>query len=165
MKDEDIIEHLNDLMQLDHDAVETYERALEHVEDDLDVQDDLLVFKLDHERHITELSGAIIALGGKPKEPKRDVKGLLLEGLTALRSVTGTKGALKAMRMNEKITNKTYTRAVELDLPPAAKAIVAANLEDERRHLAAIETHIERLDAEAHDKEKRAAKEHRNVPM
>jgi hypothetical protein len=65
--------------------------------------------------------------------------------------VTGTLGALKAMRMNEQLTNRSYDRAAELDLPAGPRAFVIANLADERRHLAAIEAHIERLRAEAGD--------------
>jgi hypothetical protein len=62
--------------------------------------------------------------------------------------VTGTVGALRAMRMNEKLTNKTYDKAVRLDLPPMALEVVTRNLEDERRHLAAIENHIDRIAAD-----------------
>lgn len=146
MKDNDqkVIDQLNDLIQLDYDAVQAYDLALEHI-DDPDAGDDLEVFKADHERHIVELTAVITVLGGEAKELRRDVKGLLIEGMTKLRSVTGTKGALKAMRMNEKITNKTYEKALEMDLPPVALEIVLLNRDDERRHLSAIEAHIERL--------------------
>ena len=57
----------------------------------------------------------------------------------------GTLGALRAMRMNEKLTNRTYDRASEVYMPPIGQAIVVENLTDERRHLAAIEAHIDRL--------------------
>jgi hypothetical protein len=97
---------------------------------------------------MAELRTVILELGGAPLEPSRDLKGVLLEGMTKLRSVTGTMGALKAMRMNEKLTNRTYDRASELDLPPRARQVVAANLADERRHLAAIKGHIARLRSE-----------------
>jgi hypothetical protein len=65
--------------------------------------------------------------------------------MTKLRSATGTIGALKAMRMNEKLTNRTYEKQVRGELPPIALEVVTRNLEDERRHLAAIEEHITRL--------------------
>ena len=87
-------------------------------------------------------------LGGEVEEVTRDIKGVLLEGMTKLRSVTGTLGALRAMKSNEKLTNKAYDKAVRLDLPPMALEVVTRNLEDERRHLAAIENHIDRVAAE-----------------
>ncbi|MBX3155551.1 MAG: ferritin-like domain-containing protein [Deltaproteobacteria bacterium] len=143
MTNDEIIEQLNDLIKLDHDASKTYEAALERVDEkDQEVRIDLQTFMQDHLRHVTDLSVVITSLGGTPIEPGRDIKGVLLEGLTKLRSVTGTMGALKAMRMNEKLTNRSYEQAARKDLPPIAADLVEANLQDERRHLASIEQHI-----------------------
>ncbi|HWI41927.1 MAG TPA: ferritin, partial [Verrucomicrobiae bacterium] len=68
-----------------------------------------------------------------------DLKGLLLEGLTALRSVTGMKGALQAMETNEKLTNRKYTEAAGLPLPEEILKIVRTNLTHEQRHLGYIQ--------------------------
>jgi rubrerythrin len=146
LDDDEIIKTLNDLIQLDYDAIKAYDQALDRVDEaDEEVRSDLELFKLDHERHVTDLAQVVRDLGGQHEEASRDVKGVLLEGLTALRSVTGTVGALKAMRMNEKLTNKSYAKASELQLSPIARMVVDRNLADERRHLAAIQTHIARL--------------------
>ncbi len=154
MDTNDIVEELNELAQLDYDASKTYEEALSHVdEEDAVVRTDLDSFRLDHLRHITELRRAVESLGGAAIEPSRDLKGVLLEGMTKLRSVTGTSGSLKAMRMNEKLTNRSYERASDLDLPPVAREVVLAGLADERRHLASIEAHIERLGAEVEEED------------
>ncbi len=148
---DNIVDELNKLIQLDFDASKTYEQALEHTEDDEQVREDLTAFRLDHLRHISDLQNVIRGLGGEPKDPGRDVKGVLLEGMTKLRSVTGLKGALKAMRMNEQLTNKTYDKAIEMALPVDARAIIDANLADERRHLATIDAHLERLGVDIGD--------------
>jgi uncharacterized protein (TIGR02284 family) len=138
------IELMNNLIQLDFDAVKAYEQAIEKIEDDA-ARLDLVSFQADHRRHIAELSQTVQLMGGEPERAGRDLKGVLLEGLTALRSVTGALGALRAMRMNEKLTNRSYERALETKLPSTARDVVLRNREDERRHLAAIEMHIERL--------------------
>lgn len=139
------IETLNDLIQLDYDAVKAFEHALERIEDP-QIESDLEGFLVDHERHITDLSRLIRELGGPVDELGRDLKGFLLEGLTALRSSTGgTVGALKAMRTNERHTNHVYEKALALDLPDHARAVLAVHLTDERRHLATIEMHVARL--------------------
>jgi uncharacterized protein (TIGR02284 family) len=145
MTNEEIIEKLNELIQLDFDASKTYEAAIERVdENDDEVRSDLQSFLTDHLRHITDLTQEVQKLGGKPEEVGRDFKGVLLEGMTKLRSVTGTSGALKAMRMNEKVTNKSYEEAAEAAFPVGVHELIVKNLDDERRHLAAIELHIAR---------------------
>jgi len=139
-----VCDHLNKLIQLDYDAGQTYKLALEHVDDAL-VWSDLQSFLRDHEGHVMELTGIVRDLGGTPVEVHRDFKGVLLEGMTRLRSRTGTLGALRAMRTNERLTNRIYDRAAEAYMPPIGQAIVMENLADERRHLAAINAHIDRL--------------------
>ncbi len=138
--------HLNRLVQLDVDAVCTYREALLHV-DDRTVRADLHVFLADHERHIRELSAVISDLGGTPIDAHRDLKGAVLETMTRMRS-RGTLGALRAMRMNERITNRRYDKACDLYMPPIGQAIVLQNLGDERHHLATIEAHIDRITRE-----------------
>jgi rubrerythrin len=138
-----VCDDLNKLLQLDVDAACTYREALEHVDDD-QVRRDLEGFLADHERHVMELSTIIRELGGTPIEPERDFKGALLEGMTRLRS-RGTLSALRAMRLNEKLTNRSYDKAADRHVPPLAAAVIMENANDERRHLAAIEAHIERL--------------------
>jgi rubrerythrin len=139
-----VVAHLNKLIQLDFDASLTYKDALVHI-DDAFVRADLEMFLQDHERHVMELSTIVRDLGGEPIAVHRDLKGAVLESLTKLRSRTGTLGALRAMRTNEKLTNRVYDREAEVYMPPIAQAIVMENLEDERRHLAAIQGHIDRL--------------------
>jgi len=139
-----VCDHLNKLIQLDYDAAGTYQQALEHVTDAA-ARSDLVGFLRDHERHVMELSGIVRDLGGAPLDVHRDFKGALLEGMTKLRSRSGTLGALRAMRMNERLTNRAYDRESAVYMPPIGQAIVLENFADERRHLAAIEAHIERL--------------------
>ena len=150
-----VCDNLNKLVQLDFDAACTYREALLHV-DDATVRADLNAFLGDHERHVMELSRIVRDLGGVPIEAHRDFKGALLEGMTRLRS-RGTLGALRAMRMNEKLTNRSYDKAADVYMPPIGQIIVIENLADERRHLAAIEAHIDRLGGKRHDDVERRA--------
>jgi hypothetical protein len=143
-----VCDHLNKLIQLDFDAAGTYREALLHV-DDPSARSDLHMFLGDHERHVMELSRIVRDLGGTPINVHRDLKGVILEGMTRLRS-RGTLGALRAMRMNERLTNRSYDKASEVYMPPLGQVIVMENLADERRHLAAIEAHIERLAGKHH---------------
>lgn len=136
---EKVITVLNDLIQLDIDAVHAYGQAIESVEDVV-IRGRLLEFQNDHERHIRELGQVVREQGGTPIEHKRDLKGFLIEGMTAIRSATGTRGALKAMKSNEMLTNRKYDKALEEDLPPRVRDLVLRNRDDERRHLQYIES-------------------------
>jgi rubrerythrin len=138
-----VCDHLNKLIQLDFDAAGTYREALLHV-DDPGVRSDLHAFLGDHERHVMELSTIVRDLGGTPISVHRDFKGAILETMTRLRS-RGTVGALRAMRTNEKLTNRSYDKALDFYMPPLGQAIVLENLKDERRHLATIEAHLDRM--------------------
>jgi uncharacterized protein (TIGR02284 family) len=138
-----VIERLESLMQLDHNAVQAYEQAIARI-DIPAVREKLEEFRADHERHIVDLDVSIRQLGGEPEELSRDLKGTLLEGFTALRSVAGTEGALKAMKTNEQLTNRQYDDALSLDLPQEIREVLERNRDDERRHLAFIDASIDR---------------------
>lgn len=150
MKNEPVVKRMKRLCQLDIDAVRAYEQAIEKIEHP-EIRARITEFQADHERHITELSEAIRRLGGEPPSRSPDLKGVLLEGFTALRSVTGTEGALKAMRTNEKLTNKTYEDALgEQGTTEDVHALIQRNRDDERRHLEYIERTLQTKPWEHH---------------
>jgi hypothetical protein len=93
---------------------------------------------------VDELSTLIRNRGGTPPQRAADLKGFLIEGFTTIRSATGTGGALRAMRMNELLTNKRYIDALSADLPAEVRVVVQRNMDDERRHLEFIEQAIVR---------------------
>jgi uncharacterized protein (TIGR02284 family) len=141
MEKDEIINGLCKLVQLDIDAVEAYTQAIEKIDPE-PIRNSLIKFRSDHQQHITNLSAKIKELGDNPPQ-NADLKGLLLEGVTKLRSITGTEGALSAMRMNEKITNKTYAEALEQDWPADIMALIQNNANDEQGHLSYIEQALE----------------------
>lgn len=142
---DDAVKQLKSLVQLDIDASLAYEKAIQGIEPEHpQVKSNLQQFKADHERHILDLSNVLNALGHEAPEYKRDIKGVLLEGMTAMRSAMGTRQALKAMRQNEMLTNAKYEKATKLEtLPGEIRAIIVRAHEDERTHLAYIEQILE----------------------
>lgn len=138
MNSEQLIKILSSLMHLDIDAVHSYEQVIEQI-DIAEVKEELSEFRRDHERHVDQLENSIRELGGVPPERKRDLKGFIIEGFTAIRSRTGTKGALKAMLTNERITNKKYSECLNNSMPENIRSLVDNNYKDEQRHLAYVE--------------------------
>ncbi len=139
--DESTFKKLNSLIQLDVDAVGAYDRAIGHI-DDAEMAGRMRMFRGDHERHIDDLSQLVSTYGGEPPKRSADVKGVLIEGFTALRRVSGTEGALKAMETNEKMTTGKYRDAQNWSVPPEVKAVLEGNLDDEVRHLEYIQSHL-----------------------
>jgi hypothetical protein len=134
MDDHALTSLLQSLAQLDIDASYGYRRAVQRV-DDYTIRLQLDAFRRDHEQHVEVLSAEIRRLGGTAPPFERDVAGIGIEGVTALRSLTGTTGALKALKTNERLTNAAYAAALKEDLPEGVRRILAAHREDERRHL------------------------------
>lgn len=137
-----MINDLISLIHLDIDAIRAYDQAIEKIEIQ-SVKNQLKIFREDHFRHVTDLSAVVRKMGGIPPEFKKDFKGFVLQGFTALRSVTGTEGALNAMETNEKLTNSTYEKALNLQFSQDIRLIIERNREDERRHLEFIRRAIE----------------------
>lgn len=143
MDNEKIVDHLNDLLQLEHDANRAYELCIQNV-DDKDVKLQLNSFLADHQRHLNKLTEFIIRHDGKPKE-RPDLKGPFLAGLTAVMSMAGTKNALRVMNQNETLTNKSYDAAVEADFPEDIRQAMTSFRADERKHKAWIEDQLTQL--------------------
>jgi rubrerythrin len=137
MTRDEILNQLEKLIQLDVDATHAYDQAIKNV-DDQAIKDKLLLFQGDHRRHIDLLSAKVLELGGTPPELTSDFKGFFISGFTALRSLTGTKGALEAMETNERLTTTKYQDASQLVWPTDVSSIIQSNLADEQRHLSFI---------------------------
>ncbi len=151
MEKKAILKMLQKLAQLDIDAWHAYGQAIGKIENALNVRDKMEAFRADHHRHVIDLSAKITELGGDPPEFSSDFKGFLIKGFTALRSVTGTQGALAAMETNEKLTNRRYAEAVEkTGVPSDIRILLEANYKDEQEHLRYIE---DRLDFTVREKD------------
>jgi uncharacterized protein (TIGR02284 family) len=137
MNRDDILDNLEKLIQLDVDATHAYDQVIKNVNEQV-IKDKLIQFQADHRRHIDLLSTKVLELGGTPPELTSDFKGFIISGFTALRSLTGTKGALEAMETNERLTTSKYEEACKQDFPVDVATIIRANFSDEQRHLAFI---------------------------
>lgn len=148
MTNQEIAGELAALVQLDVDAVLAYDRAIGAMGEGL-VARELAAFKLDHQRHVLELSQLLLGMGIPPPQVKPDLKGSLLGSLTGLRSRFGTEQALQAMRANEQLTTSSYARALAKPFPEDVLAVVRRGDADERRHLAWIERALDERPWEA----------------
>lgn len=137
-----IVAQLNALIELDFDAIEAYEAAVERLKS-ANYREALSEYCKDHQRHTQNLANQVVLLGGSPARGP-DLKRLLTKGKVVIADLVGDdKAILTAMRLNEEITNKAYELALqEPKLNANARAVVESNLADERRHRAWIEQQL-----------------------
>lgn len=144
MEGKKLIDLLNDLIQLDIDTVEAYRKAVEGIEDKI-MRQRLEEFAQNHLDHIDMLTQEVERAGGRPPHLSKDLKGLIIQGFAALRSTTGTRGALKSLQTAEELTVKDYGNAVSQDVPGSVKALLRKFFAEERNHLDYIRNNLQAL--------------------
>ena len=144
MNDKNLIEAMSNLVQLDIDAVHAYDQAVKEIDDTI-IRDRLLKFQDEHRNHISGLSKQIANLGGQPPERSQDLKGYVIEAFAAIRSFTGLKGALNAMKTMEEITNRYYGEVVSWEAPSEVKELLRTYFSEEKIHLDYISNNLQAL--------------------
>ncbi|HYJ79798.1 MAG TPA: DUF2383 domain-containing protein [Longimicrobiaceae bacterium] len=141
----EVLDGLNDLLQLDHDAVAAYDVAIEKLED-RDHADQIAGFRRDHERHIRELGELVLALGGVPRnEPHLTAP--FKQAMQSLGGLAGDKGLLLAWRTNELQVRTKYDACASRAMfwPPEVKRTIDRAALDEERHYSWVAGVLQRL--------------------
>jgi rubrerythrin len=129
-----VLDGLNDLLKLDHDAIGAYEIAVAKLESQ-EWSDQITGFMRDHERHIRQLNELIVELGGTPANQPH-ATGPFKQALQSLGALAGDRGVLVAFRANELQVRMKYDRYASRAnrWPRSAKELVDRNALDEERH-------------------------------
>ncbi len=144
LSQEKIVDELNEVLQIDIDAVGAYQTAIDSISE-LAIKRQLIQFKADHERHCTDLNALVQRFGGDPNK-RPDLRGVVRKGFTKVAGLVGTEATLRAMLSNERLTNDVYARHVQRAFPPDVLDVLRRNFGDEQRHFAWIDTALrERL--------------------
>ena len=129
------IAELNDLLQLDHDAVQSYALAMRELKANA-YRETIRRYRGDHERHIEELTGLIRKYGGQPIDIPHPsaVDKLALQAAGAVGG--GDTHVLVAFRNNERQARDKYARAADAAAawPADVQTVVRTAASDERRH-------------------------------
>jgi rubrerythrin len=124
---------LNDLLQLDHDAVASYQVAIDAVSTET-LKRKLRQFKRDHQRHVAEIGELVRARGGTPVTAPHLSTGMLKLAVQALGAAGGDRAVLLAFRTNEWESANKYARAAGRRFPPEVREVVRRGAEDEAKH-------------------------------
>jgi len=133
-----IIADLNDLLQLDHDAVEAYTIAIDLARGD-QIRRTLVEYRADHKRHIEELGGLIRARGGLPTELPH-ATGPLKLAVQAVGGVMNDDALLLAFKAVEGQVVDSYVRTSNKAHPTEVADVIRRATEDERKHYAWVES-------------------------
>ena len=141
-----LLAELNDLLQLDRDAVQAYTLAEQALESET-YRTAIRRFKADHQQHIDALTALVVARGGTPAATPHLSSSpfkLAAQGLGDLGSDTSV---LLAFKANERLSRDKYQRAAGQGYPPDVQAAVQRGAADETAHYDWVQGALERLGA------------------
>jgi hypothetical protein len=126
---------LNDLLALDHDAVEAYTIAIGALTN-IGRRETVMNFRADHERHIATLTRIVRALGGTPVERAHVTTGPFKLAMQGLGAHGGDGAVILAFKTNEAQVCEKYTRAAThaAEWPAEIAEAVTDGADDEARH-------------------------------
>jgi rubrerythrin len=135
---------LNDLLQLDHDAVQAYTVAIAAVGSP-QLRSSLARFREDHERHIEELVALIRARGGLPVALPHIPTGLFKLAVQKVGTLGSDREILLAFKANERQVRDKYRRHADAPHDPDVAGMLRRAALDEAEHYAWAESELERL--------------------
>ena len=137
--------NLNDLLQLDVDAVQAYALVMRQLRSAAR-KEAVRRYQADHKRHITELKRLIRAYGGVPVAVSHVPTGPFKLAMQAAGSFGGDKAVLLAFKTNERQVRDKYRRAADgAGLPADVARVLKRAAADEERHYRWAEKSLERL--------------------
>ena len=141
--DHKVIAALNDLLQLDHDAVEAYTIAINTTRSDT-YRETLVGFRADHKRHIEELAALVRSYGTVPAELPHPT-GVLKLAVQAVGAAGGDPALLLAFKAVEGQVVGKYQRMARRRFPGDIADVVKRAAADEERHYAWVERTLAQL--------------------
>jgi rubrerythrin len=147
-EDRALIAELNDLLRLNHDALQAYGVAIRSLRSDSRRQA-VESFREDHQRHVAELSQLVREYGGTPAELPHLPTGAFKLAVQAIGAAGGDRAILLAFKANERQSRDRYRAAAAQPLPAGVAAVLSRHAVDEVRHYAWALTTLDDLGAGA----------------
>ncbi len=143
----ELIAELNDLLALDHDAVQAYSLAIGAISR-AEYRDILAGFRGDHQRHIDQLTQLIRNQGGMPVEMPHLPTGAFKLAVQALGTLGDDRAVLMTFKANEAQVRDKYRRHAQRPHDPGVSAILHAAAADEERHYTWADETLRRMGVE-----------------
>ena len=144
LSDAEVIVALNDLIQLDHDAIEGYTIAINTIRNH-GHREALVAFRHDHARHVEALGALVRERGGKPARVSH-LGGPLGPAVKSLGAANaGDAAVLLAFRAIERETRQRYLSSMSDQYPDDVRPLLQRHASDEEIHFQWIESSLEGL--------------------
>jgi rubrerythrin len=140
----ELIAELNDLLALDHDAVQAYSLAIGAIST-AEYRETLAQFRGDHQRHVDQLTQLIQNHGGIPVQMPHLPTGAFKLAVQALGTLGDDRAVLMTFKANEAQVRDKYRRHANRPHTEAVAIILRAAAADEERHYTWAEQVVERL--------------------
>lgn len=147
VKDTLLTSTLNDLLQLDVDAISAYALVIRQLESKVR-KETVRRYQSDHRRHVRELKRVIKAHGGAAIAASHVPTGPFKLAMQAIGSAGGDRAVLLAFKTNERQARDKYRRAATTQgLPRDVARVLKRASRDEERHYRWSEKQLEQLHA------------------
>jgi rubrerythrin len=143
----ELIAELNDLLALDHDAVQAYSLAVGAISR-AEYRETLAEFRGDHQRHVDQLTQLIQNHGGVPVQMPHLPTGAFKLAVQALGTLGDDRAVLMTFKANEAQVRDKYRRHANRPHTEAVDVILRAAAADEERHYAWVDQTLERMGVE-----------------
>jgi rubrerythrin len=135
--DAQTIAELNDLLQLDHDAVEAYTIAINLARGE-HIRETLAAFRKDHKRHIDDIADIVRRAGALPVETPH-ATGALKMAVQTLGAIPGDDTLLLAFKAVEGQARDKYQRMAAKSYPEEVRYVIMGAAQDEEKHYQWVE--------------------------
>lgn len=132
--DEPNIKTLNELLQGEHMAIESYESVLPTIEDQ-QIKEEINSILREHKQHAVEITDCIVSLGGLPKESTGMAGVMSQTKLKAEGVIRSDISMLEKLYDGEKQGIAMVEKIIEGDLDVTSLQMVQKNLDTDYEHL------------------------------
>ena len=129
----EIVAELNDLLKLDHDALQAHGIAIGAMTKPV-YRRQIEAFRADHERHISELSQLLRSRHATPIDLPHLPSGAFKLALQAIGAAGGDRTILLAFKANQRQVRDKYRRAARASHPADVTSVLSRASDDETRH-------------------------------
>lgn len=141
-----LIAELNDLLQLDHDALQAYTLAIKGLRNPTH-RETLERFRSDHERHVRQLTELIEMHGGTPIQISHLPTGPMKLAVQAAGNLGNDREVLLAFKSNERQARDKYQRAALGEHPTEVSTVLHQAAADEETHYTWVAGVLEQMGA------------------